>query len=111
MIFVLNLFDLAKGKEKIYANYFRRVQAILERYGASIILYGRTRHVYMGTASQEYCGIVSYPDMTALKNFSDDSEFQDIRLLRDTSTKNYVLTVIEGFDTTQDAIDYIESEQ
>ncbi len=110
MIFVLNLFDIIEGREHDYARYLRRVQAILDRHGAKIVLYGRTRRVYMGRAQQEYCGVVCYPDTTALKNFSNDPEFSEIRPLRDESTENYVLTAIEGFPAIDDAIDFLEDQ-
>ena len=109
MIVVLNLFDLIDGKERDYAVYLRRVKSILCRHGASILSYGRTRQVYMGDAQQEYCGLVCYPDMSTLKRFSDDPEFQEIRPLRDNSTKNYILTVIEDFPTISDAAHYLET--
>ena len=109
MIFVLNLLDVKKGCEADYALYLRRVQSVLDRHGASVVMYGKTRQVYMGLAQQEYCGIVCYPNTRALRNFSNDPEFLEIRPLRDDSTDNYFLTVIEGFPALSDAIDHLEA--
>ncbi len=109
MIVVLNLFDIIPDRKKDYAQYLRRVGPILERYGAKVLLYGLTRMIYMGACTQEYCGLVSYPDVKALRDFSHDEEFLEIRNLRDDSTENYVLTVIESFETIDDAADYLES--
>jgi predicted membrane GTPase involved in stress response len=53
---------IVPGKQKEYAEYLRRVQPILDRYGAKVLLYGRTRLVYMGGCSQEYCGLIGYRD-------------------------------------------------
>lgn len=109
MIVVLNLFDIVDGKEKQYAEYLRRVQPILARYGAKILLYGLTKMVYMGGANQQYCGLIGYPDADALKQLSHDPEFQQIRPLRDNSTANYILTAVEDFQTLNHAAAYLES--
>ena len=82
MIVVLNLFDIIPGCEKQYAEYLRRVQPILGRHGAKILLYGLTRTVYLGRCQQQYCGLIGYPDMAALKGLSGDPEFRQIRPLR-----------------------------
>lgn len=109
MIVVLNLFDIIPGCEKQYAEYLRRVQPILGRHGAKILLYGLTRTVYMGQCQQEYCGLIGYPDLAAMKALSGDSEFRQIRPLRDNSTTNYVLTAIEDFETLNHAAAYLEN--
>jgi len=108
VLVVLNLFDMIPGKEGRYAQYLRRVQPILERYGAKVLNYGRTKIVYMGACTQEYCGLVAYPDTKALTAFSHDPDFKAIRPLRDESTQNYALTVIESFDTLDTAIEHLE---
>lgn len=109
MIVVLNLFDIVPGKEKDYATYLRRVQPILDRVGAQVLLYGMTRMIYMGECTQEYCGMISYRSLADLRSLSHDPEFLEIRPLRDNSTKNYVLTAIEGFPSVLDAATYLEN--
>lgn len=109
MIVVLNLFDIVPGKEKDYAEYLRRVQPILERYGASVLLYGLTRMIYKGDCNQEYCGLVAYPAVQALREFSHDDDFLTIRRWRDESTKNYILSAIESFETMDAAAEYLEN--
>ena len=109
MIVVLNLFDIVAGKEKDYAEYLRRVQPILDRHRAQVLLYGRTRMIYMGSCNQEYCGMIAYESLDALRQLSHDPDFQAIRPLRDNSTKNYVLTAIEGFPTMAHAAEYLEN--
>ena len=108
MIVVLNLFDIVPGREKDYAQYLRAVQPILDRYGAKVLLYGLTRMIYMGECTQEYCGIIAYQSLADLRGLSHDPDFVKIRPLRDGSTKNYVLTAIEGFPTMNDAAEYLE---
>ena len=108
MLVVVNLFDIIPGRETDYTEYLRRVQPILKRYGAEVLQYGRTRMVYMGNCTQEYCGLVAYPDAKSLARFSHDAEFKAIRPLRDESTTNYVLTVIESFETLDTAIEYLD---
>ncbi|MCP4378284.1 MAG: DUF1330 domain-containing protein [bacterium] len=108
MIVVLNLFDIVKGREGQYAQYLRRVQPILDRYGAKILLYGLTKMIYMGDCTQEFCGLIAYPSLSELRSLSHDPEFTDIRALRDDSTKNYVLTAIEDFESLNDAIALLE---
>jgi uncharacterized protein (DUF1330 family) len=95
MIAVLNLFDIIPGKEATYAEYLHRVQALLERHGARILFYGRTKAVFRGQCAQDYCGIIAYDGMEQLRSFSEDPEFAELRILRDAATRNYVLTVIE----------------
>lgn len=109
MIVVLNLFDIVPGKHTDYAEYLRRVQPILDRYQARVLLYGLSRMIYMGNCDQEYCGLIEYPSLSGLRELSHDPEFVKIRPLRDNSTKNYVLTAIEGFPTMDDAVKYLEN--
>lgn len=109
MIVVLNLFDIVPGKERDYAQYLRRVQPILDRYGAKVLLYGLTRMIYMGDCTQQYCGMIAYQSLADLRKLSHDPDFYQIRPLRDNSTKNYVLTAIEGFPTVLAAADYLEN--
>ena len=108
MIVVLNLFDIIPGREKQYAEYLRRVQPILDRFGAKVLLYGLTRMIYMGNCSQQYCGLIGYKSLADLRKLSHDPEFNEIRPLRDKSTENYVLTAIEGFETMNAAAEYLE---
>jgi uncharacterized protein (DUF1330 family) len=109
VIVVLNLFDIVDGCENQYAEYLRRVQPILDRYGAKILLYGMTKMVYLGDCSQEFCGLIAYPSLTELRALSHDPDFVAIRPLRDDSTKNYVLTAIDSFDQLNDAIELLET--
>ncbi len=109
MIVVLNLFDIVPGRHKDYAEYLRRVQPILDRYRAKVLLYGLTRMIYMGSCNQEYCGLIAYESLADLRNLSRDPEFVAIRPLRDNSTRNYVLTAIEGFPTMNHAAEYLEN--
>lgn len=108
VVIVLNLFDIVPGKEADYATYLRSVQPILDRYGATVLLYGLTRMVYMGNCRQQYCGMIGYRSLGDLRKLSHDPEFNAIRPLRDNSTTNYVLTAIEGFETMNAAADYLE---
>jgi uncharacterized protein (DUF1330 family) len=109
VIVVLNLFDIVKGREAGYAEYLRRVQPILDRYGAKVLLYGMTRMIYMGDCLQEFCGLIAYPTLSELRALSHDPDFVAIRSLRDDSTKNYVLTAIESFDALDDAIELLDA--
>ena len=108
LIVVLNLFDIVPGKERAYAEYLRRVQPILDRYSARVLVYGLTRTVYLGSCKQRYCGLITYPDMKSLKGLSSDPEFVAIRPLRDSSTANYVLTALEDFETLNHAVQFLE---
>ena len=109
MIVVLNLFDIIPGKELDYAQYLRKVQPLLDRYGAEVLLYGLTRMIYMGDCTQQYCGLIAYRSLSDLRQLSHDPEFEAIRPLRDDSTCNYVLTAIEGFETMAAAAEYLEN--
>ena len=109
MIVVLNLFDIIPGKEKEYAQYLRRVQPVLDRYRAKVLLYGLTKMIYMGGCTQQYCGLIAYESLADLRNLSHDPDFLAIRPLRDNSTSNYVLTTIEGFPTVNHAAEFLEN--
>ena len=109
MIVVLNLFDIVAGKEGDYARYLRLVQPILDRHHAKVLLYGLTRMIYKGPCNQQYCGMIGYQSLDDLRRFSHDPEFLGIMPLRDNSTRNYVLTAIEGFATMNDAAAYLEN--
>ena len=111
MIVVLNLFDIIAGKETQYAEYLRRVQPILDRFGAKVLLYGLTRMIYMGECTQQYCGLIAYDSIEALRALSHDDDFNAIRSLRDESTANYVLTAVEDFETLNHAVEYLEKGQ
>jgi len=107
VIVVLNLFDIIPGKERDYAEYLRRVQPILDRYGAKVLLYGLTRMIYKGPCTQQYCGMIAYNTLADLRSLSRDPDFCRIIPLRDNSTQNYVLTAVEGFPTMNDAANYL----
>lgn len=109
MIVVLNLFDIIPGRENDYAQYLRRVQPILDRYKATVLLYGLTKMIYKGPCNQEYCGVIGYQSLGDLRRLSRDPEFIKIMPLRDNSTRNYVLTAIEGFPTMNDAVVFLEN--
>jgi uncharacterized protein (DUF1330 family) len=109
VIVVLNLFDIIPGRQAEYARYLRRVQPLLDRYGAKVLLYGLTRMVYMGNCSQQYCGLIAYETLDDLRKLSRDPEFVAIRPLRDDSTRNYVLTAVENFETMNHAAEYLEN--
>ncbi len=109
MIAVLNLFDIKPGKHKQYAEYLRRVQPILDRYGAKVLVYGRTRMIHLGSCAQEYCGLIGYHSLEDLRKLSRDPEFGEIRPLRDEATEHYVLTTIECFATMSAAAKSLEN--
>lgn len=105
MLIALNLFDIVPGKEAVYAEYLRRVEPILQRHHARVMFYGVTRSRFLGSCDQEYCGIIAYEDPEDFFRFSRDPAFAEIRLLRDKSTRNYVLTVAEHVGFSQALID------
>jgi uncharacterized protein (DUF1330 family) len=109
VIVVLNLFDIIPGREAEYARYLRRVQPLLDRYGAKVLLYGLTRMIYMGDCAQQYCGLIAYETLDDLRKLSHDPEFAAIRPLRDDSTRNYILTAVENFETMNHAAEYLEN--
>jgi len=105
---VLNLFDIVPGRERQYAEYLRRVQPILDRVNARVLLYGLTRAVHMGACTQEYCGLIAYESLDDLRRLSHDPQFNEIRPLRDSSTTHYAMTTVEDFGTLDEAVKYLE---
>ncbi len=103
MVVVLNLFDIRPEKQTDYAEYLRRVQPILDRHGAKVLVYGETRMLHVGRCVQRYCGLIQYPTMDALKRFSSDAEFLAIRPLRDRSTENYLMCSVQEYSSLAEA--------
>ena len=98
MIGVLNLFNIIPDKQALYERYLREVQELLPRYQSRILFYGKTRIVCLGDYTQEYFGLVVYPDMAALKALSSDPEFKRIRVWRDESTSDFEMAVLDELD-------------
>lgn len=95
MLGVLNLFNIIPAKQDLYDSYFRQVRPLLARYQAHILFYGTTRIVCLGNYHQEYCGLVMYPDMAAVKGLSSDPDFKRIRRLRDNSTTDFEMVIFD----------------
>lgn len=95
MIGVLNLFNIDPAQQARYDDYLRQVRPLLARYQSKILFYGKTRIVCLGDYTQEYCGLVVYPDMQAVKNLSNDPEFKRIRRLRDESTSDFEMVILD----------------
>ena len=95
MIGVLNLFNIVPAKQDVYNEYLRQVRPLLTRYDSRILFYGKTRIVCLGDYSQEYCGLVVYPTMQAVKDLSNDPEFKRIRTLRDTATSDFEMVILD----------------
>ena len=111
MIIALNLLDIVPGKEALYAEYLRRVKPLLERHHARVLFYGRTRARFLGPCNQEYCGIIAYESPEDLCRFSRDPDFAEIRSLRDSSTRNYVLTVAEEIGLAEALLGFADERQ
>lgn len=109
MIVAMNLFDIIPGKEHDYATYLRKVQPILDRHGAKVLVYGLTRMIYMGGCTQRYCGVIGYESLADLRSLSHDPDFVAIRHLRDESTTNYVFNAVEDFESMSHAAEYLEN--
>lgn len=95
MIGVLNLFNIDPAKQALYDDYLRQVRPLLTRYQSQILFYGKTRIVCLGHYTQEYCGLVLYPDMRAVKGLSNDPDFKRIRKLRDASTTDFEMVILD----------------
>jgi uncharacterized protein (DUF1330 family) len=95
MLGVLNLFNIIPARQDLYDSYFRQVRPLLKRYQATILFYGKTRIVCLGDYPQEYCGLVVYPDMHAVKGLSGDPDFRRIRTLRDRSTSDFQMVILD----------------
>jgi len=95
MIGVLNLFNIIPAKQDLYDAYFKQVRPLLTRHQARLLFYGRTRIVCLGDYNQEYCGLVLYPDIHAVKSLSIDPDFKRIRKLRDGSTSDFEMVILD----------------
>ena len=98
MIGVLNLFNIIPAKQSLYDRYLQEVQELLPRYQSQILFYGKTRIVCLGNYTQEYCGLVVYPDMAAMKALSNDPDFKRIRVWRDESTSDFEMAVLDELE-------------
>ena len=95
MIAVLNLFNIRPDRAEQYQTYLQQVKPLLARHGAKILFYGVTRMVCLGQLPQQYCGLVLYPDMAALRALSHDPDFKRIQGLRDASTSDFEMVVLD----------------
>ena len=98
MLGILNLFNIAPEKQELYDRYLQAVRPLLARYQSSILFYGQTRIVCMGDYTQQYCGLVIYPDMLAVKALSNDPDFKRIRIWRDESTTDFEMVILDEMD-------------
>ena len=103
MVVVLNLFDIRPERQRDYAEYLRKVQPVLDRHGAEVLVYGETRMLHLGRCVQQYCGLIRYPSMASLKRFSGDPDFLAIRPLRDESTENYLMCSVKEYSSLGEA--------
>ncbi|MFC1764061.1 DUF1330 domain-containing protein [Planctomycetota bacterium] len=95
MLGVLNLFNIIPEMQELYDRYLEEVQPLLTRYNSRILFYGKTLIVCLGDYTQEYCGLVIYPDMKAVKGLSNDPDFKRIRILRDESTTDFEMVILD----------------
>ena len=95
MLGVLNLFNIDPAKQALYDAYLEQVRPLLVRYQSKILFYGRTRIVCLGNYTQEYCGLVVYPDMQSVKDLSNDPDFKRIRKLRDEATSDFEMVILD----------------
>lgn len=92
---VLNLFNILPEKQGLYRRYLKAVQPLLARHSARVLFYGKARIVCAGVYTQEYCGLVLYPDAQTARNLSADPDFKTIRPWRDESTSDFKIVVLD----------------
>ena len=99
MVYALNVFNFANGKEDDYREYSIKAGNIIYGKGGRVVSSGwnpiRKLH---GDKTRKYMIVVEFPSEQIFQDFLDEAETQNIHLLRENSTTDYIWTLYEPWD-------------
>ena len=99
MVYALNVFNFIDGKKDDYREYSIKAGKIIYGKGGRVVSSGwnpiRKLH---GDKTRKYMIVVEFPSEQIFQNFLDEAETQNIHLLRDNSTTDYIWTLYEPWD-------------
>lgn len=94
MIYALNVFNLAPGREDDYRKYSVLAGKIIYGVGGKVIASGwqPLRRLHEDRERRQMI-VVEFPSEEAFQRFIDEGERQDIHRLRENSTLDYIWTL------------------
>ena len=99
MVYALNVFNFVNGKEADYREYSVKAGKIIYGKGGRVVSSGRDpiREIH-GDRTRRQMIVVEFPSEKIFQEFLDEAENQNIHLLRETSTTDYIWTLYEPWD-------------
>jgi len=99
MVYALNVFNLLPEKESDYREYSIKAGKIIYGKGGKVITSGwkPIRNIH-GDIQSKYMIVVEFPSEKIFQEFLDEAEEDNIHILREESTKNYIWTLYENWD-------------
>ena len=99
MVYALNVFNFIDGKKDDYREYSIKAGKIIYGKGGRVVSSGwnpiRKLH---GNKTRKYMIVVEFPSKQIFQDFLDEAETQNIHLLRENSTTDYIWTLYESWD-------------
>jgi uncharacterized protein (DUF1330 family) len=96
-LYALNLFDLAEYD--LYRRYSRRSPAAVGKHGGKVVALGRLDGaVETDVEPRTVMVLVEWPSREAFDTFLDDPEYDDLHLLREDGTRNYLWWIYERLE-------------
>ena len=99
VVYALNVFNFIDGKEDDYREYSIKAGKIIYGKGGRVVSSGwnpiRNLH---GDKTRNYMIVVEFPSKQIFQDFLDEAETQNIHLLRENSTTDYIWTLYESWD-------------
>lgn len=98
MLYALNVFDIVPGKEAVYKDYSLKAGRIIYGLGGRVISSGRGPETLRGEPGRECFILVEFASREVFQQFHEAATEQDIHLLRETSTRNYIWQLFPPWD-------------
>ena len=98
-LYALNLFDLADND--LYHEYSRRSVDAVNKHGGKVVALGRLDDVVQtqpGVEPRMVMVLVEWPSREAFDAFLEDSDHEDLHLLREEGTQNYLWWTYERLE-------------
>ena len=99
VVYALNVFNFLDGKEDDYREYSIKAGKIIYGKGGRVVSSGwnpiRKLH---GDTTRKHMIVVEFPSEEIFQEFLDEAEKQNIHLLRERSTTDYIWTLYEPWD-------------
>ena len=98
-LYALNLFDLEENN--LYRRYSRRSAEAVAKHGGKVVALGTLEEAlqsYPGTEARTVMILVEWSSQESFRAFLDDPELNDLRLLREGGTRDYLWWIYERLE-------------